>query len=184
MQWLYDGWGRLDWPNLIGGLVLGGIGYLFTWKVLLPLWNKSHETSKLLLHKRQKEAVLRDIRLIKKFKSGQLDIYLWCAVRLAGVILGCMAFLGMLILGISLVVFAKMRAAIGVPSFDIWDYPFPLGAEEWVARVLAFAMGIDTAILMKHVLDIRRIVRYYSYMDEFKEQAKKILSFEDLKLLD
>lgn len=184
MQWLYDGWGRLDWPNLVGGLVLGGMGWLLTWKVMIPIWNKSHETSKLLLHKRQKKAVLRDIRLIQKFKKGQHDIYLWCATKVIAVVLGCATMIGTTILMMSIMILGRFRD-MGVPAtFDIWTAPIPKDLENLMTYSMAFFMGIVTAVVMKHIYDVRRIVRYYTDMDDFKEEAKKILAVEDLKLLE
>ena len=98
MQWFFDAWGRLDWPNLVMGAIVAGTFWLLTTKVGYPLLIKSQESSKLYLHKRQKAAILRDYRLIAKFKKRDQEIVVWCLTKVVTMFMSSMIMLGLIVL--------------------------------------------------------------------------------------
>jgi hypothetical protein len=166
---VHNFWSSLDWPNIIVGVLVTGIFGILTTKVAIPLINKWHQTSKLILHKRQKAAVMRDMRKIMKFRADQQSAVIWGVEKISNIVVGI--FFLTLMVAFVLVSATAMgfRASLNWPGGDL-------------GLVVTLAAGIGTvfAVVRIELAEIARISKYYNHFIEFKLQASEILTADEM----
>jgi hypothetical protein len=171
-QFFWDAWGKLDWPNLIvGGLLAIILSYLST--KIYPVWEKSRETSHIILSKRKKSAIKRDMEIVLKMRKDPNYMTMWCAQKVIMIV----SFLGVAII---IVVLFGMYVLIGIEKLDRSSL---VGGGTFLNFLIVF-FTMPLTLMFVELLNFGRVTSYYTKFDEFNKRAGEILTLEELAELE
>lgn len=168
-QFITDFWSALDWPNMIGSAIVGAIVLWLTSKIY-PMWQKSRETSRIVLTRRKKSAVKRDLRTVLRMQYDPNYMSLWCTER--AIIVG--SFTAMIVVFVVLFALYVLIEMGKKETHGATWYPYAI-------------MGIMTGpmtLLFLELWNFSRVANYYRKFDEFLKRVHEVLTIDEIAAVE